>query len=163
MGVQNSYNYSTPKGIPGGLYDQSAHVVDTRINEAENGVLRFGMGVMQGSSPGSNITIPAAGGIATKFEGVAVNGFTQQQDLEGKVSLNKNQSVGVLRHGRIYARLAPEVSPAYGDTVHLVVSGDHAGLFTNTENAENTIPIHAKYIGGKGSGAVAAIELYPGE
>lgn len=165
MSVQTSYGYSTPRGIPGGLYDQSPYVIDTRLNEAANGKLLFGMGVMYGTTPGVNINLPATGATAAKFEGIIVNGFTQQHDLEGNVSLMSNQSVGVLKQGRIYARLANDVEPAYGDTVHLIISGENAGLFTDTEDTETstTIAINAKFIGSKGSGAVAVVELFAGE
>ena len=81
MSVQMSYGYSTPRGIPGGLYDQSPYVVDTRLNEADNGAMLFGMGVVQGSVPGTNIDLPTASSTAADFEGITVNGFTQQHDL----------------------------------------------------------------------------------
>lgn len=166
MSVQTSYGYSTPKGIPGGLYDLSTYVIDSRLNEAANGALKFGMGVVQGTAPGVNIALPAAGATAAKFDGIIVNGFNQQHDLEGKVSLNSNQSVGVLKQGRIYARLADDVEPSYGDAVHLIISGDEAGLFTDTADTSETpttIAINAKFIGGKCTGAVAPVELFPGE
>lgn len=166
MSVQMSYGYSTPRGIPGGLYDQSPYVVDTRLNEADNGAMLFGMGVVQGSVPGTNIDLPTASSTAADFEGITVNGFTQQHDLEGKIALNNNQSVGVLRQGRLWVRLADEVDPAYGDNVYLSIGAD-AGLFYNAEQkAEEivtTIKLNAKFIGGKGSGAVAPIALFAGE
>jgi len=161
MSVQTNYSYSTPRGVPGGLYDQSPYVVDTRLNEANNGKMLFGMGVMQGSAPGVNIDLPSTGATLAKFEGITVNGFTQQHDLEGKVSLGNNQSVGLLKQGRIYARLVSDVEPAYGEDAYLIVSGDNAGLFTNVSGS-NTLKISAKFIGSKGSGAVAPVELRAG-
>lgn len=162
MSVQTNYSYSTQKGIPGGLYDQSPYVIDTRLNEADSGEMLLGMGVVQGSSPGTNINLPAVGAVAETFEGVTVNGFTAQHDLEGNVSLMKKQSVGILRHGRIYVRLVGEITPAYGDKVHLCISGDDAGRFTNVADtdASTTVAIEAKFIGGAVAGDIAAIELF---
>lgn len=163
MSVQMSYGYSTPRGIAGGLYDQSPYVVDSRLNEADNGKLLFGMGVVQGTVPGVNINLPAAGATAATFEGIVVNGFNQQHDLEGKISLNQNQGVGILREGRIWARLAADVEPSYGDDVYLIISGDEAGLFTDTAAEGTTLKLNAKFIAGKGTGAVAPVALYAGE
>lgn len=160
MSVQMKYGYSTPRGIPGGLYDLSPYVIDTRLNEAANGKMLFGMGVVQGTTPGSNVGLPATGATAATFEGVTVNGFTQQHDLEGKVSLNNNQSVGVLRSGRIYARLVSDAAPAYGEAVYLVLTGDDAGLFTDAVDGNNTLKINARFLGGKGSGSVAPVEVF---
>ena len=106
MAVQTSYGYATPKGIPGGIYDLYHYPVDSRFNEEDNGKLRFGVGVVKGSIPGSNVVLPTSASTAADFEGVTVNGFNQQHDLEGKVSINKNQNIGVMRHGRIWVRLA---------------------------------------------------------
>ena len=58
MAVQTSYGYATPKGIPGGIYDLYHYPVDSRFNEEDNGKLRFGVGVVKGSIPGSNVVLP---------------------------------------------------------------------------------------------------------
>lgn len=58
--MQTSYNYTTPKGVAGGLYDLAPYQVDSRVNgEATPGVLKFGMGVVQGTTPGTNVVRPA--------------------------------------------------------------------------------------------------------
>ena len=64
MSVQTKYGYATGKGIAGGIFDMYHYPVDSRFNEEENGVLRFGVGVVKGSIAGSNIKLPAAGGFA---------------------------------------------------------------------------------------------------
>jgi hypothetical protein len=155
MAVQTSYGYATPKGIPGGIYDLYHYPVDSRFNEEDNGKLRFGVGVVKGSIPGSNVVLPTSASTAADFEGVTVNGFNQQHDLEGKVSINKNQNIGVMRHGRIWVRLAASQTPAYGDALHLIVSGDDAGCFATDGGVE----IAGRFIGGESNGC-APVELY---
>lgn len=159
MSVQTRYNFATPQGIPGGLVDLSEYVVDTRLNEAANGALMFGMGVVQGSVPGSNVKLPASGAAIATFEGITVNGFTQQHDLEGKIALNNNQSVGILRSGRIWVRVEDEDEPAYGDQLYLVITGDEAGFFTSTESSGNTLALNGRFISGV-SGGIARVELF---
>ena len=94
MGVQKTYGYATSKGIAGGIYDMYHYPVDSRTNAAASGKLTFGMGVVPGDTPGSNVTIPTASSKATDFEGVLVNGFDRQQDLEGKLYILNGQGVG---------------------------------------------------------------------
>lgn len=159
MSAQTYYGYSTPKGHAGGLYDLAPYAIDTFINEAKNGVMKFGMGVVQGSTPGSNITVPATGATATKFEGVTTNNRTTEYDLDGKLSVRKGASVGVMRYGKIYARVAEGVEPAYGDALYLIVDGNEAGCFTNEEGSN--VAIKGRFIGGVDTNAqVAPIELF---
>lgn len=58
MSAQTKYGYSTPIGAAGGIVDVAPHQIDTFLNEEENGVLKFGVGVVQGSKPGVNIALP---------------------------------------------------------------------------------------------------------
>lgn len=154
MAVQTSYSFATGKGIAGGIYDMYHYTVDSRTNEAATGAVTFGMGVVKGTVPGGTIALPKAASTAADFEGVVVNGFTGQHDLEGKVYLLKNQSVGVMRKGRIWAMLAEDEDPAYGDEVHLVVSGDDIGKFATTGG----VKLAGRFIG-KAEGGIAPVEL----
>lgn len=155
MAAQTKYNYATGKGIAGGIYDMYHYPVDSRFNEAETGKLHFGMGVVQGSVAGSNVALPTAASTAEKFEGVVVNGFTTQYDLDGDVRILNNQNIGVMRKGRIWVALATDAAPAYGDALHLIVSGDDAGCFTTTGGVE----IAGRFIGAASDG-IAPVELY---
>ena len=58
MSAQTRYGFATPIGAPGGIVDLSPHVIDTFLNEEASGVLKFGLGVVQGSKPGVNIARP---------------------------------------------------------------------------------------------------------
>ncbi len=155
MSVQTTYGYATSKGIAGGIYDMYHYQVDSRFNEEPNGVLHFGVGVVAGSLPGSNVTLPTAESTAADFEGVVVNGFDRQQDLEGKLAILNNQNIGVMRRGRIWVRVAAGEVPAYGGKVCMIVDGDEAGCFATTGGVE----IPGRFIGAAYDG-VAPVELY---
>lgn len=155
MSVQSTYSYATARGIAGGIYDSYHYPVDSRFNEEENGKLGFGLGVVQGSIPGSNVVLPTAASTAALFEGVTVNGFSTQQDLEGMTTLFKGQNVGVMRHGRIWVQLATDAAPAYGGELHLIVSGDDAGKFATTGG----VTVAGRFIG-KADNGLAPVELY---
>ncbi len=157
--AQLSYDFNTQPGLPGGLYDLSTHTIDSRIFEAMEGLkLRFGMGVFLGTIAGSNVNLPDEDSELSEFEGIVVSGHTQQQDLEGKTFIADGTTVGVLRAGRIWARLVDETEVSYGDPVYLVISGDDAGLFTNAEG-ENNLEIPARFISSSYQGAIAPVEL----
>ena len=115
MSAQTTYSQSTPRGAAGGLYDLSGHAVNTRINAETGLTMKFGLGVVQGSVPGSEIKLPAAGATADKFEGITVNGYTNEMNSEGAVFISPGASIGVLQYGKIWARIKPEDAPAYGD------------------------------------------------
>lgn len=155
MSVQTSYGYQTPKGVAGGIYDMFHYAVDSRFNEENNGVLRFGVGVVPGTLPGSSVKLPTSTSTAAQFEGVVLNGYDRQQDMEGKLSVLKNQNVSVMRRGRVWVRLAANAAPKYGDAVHLLTSGNDVGCFTTTGGL--TIP--GRFIGPASNG-VAPVELY---
>ena len=145
MAVQTSYGFATGKGIAGGIFDMFHYPVDSRYNEEENGKLRFGVGVVKGSIPGSNVILPTSDSKSADFDGVVVNGFSNQQDLEGKVRVMKNQNVSVMRKGRIWVVLAKDAEPAYGD----------AGCFAT----EGGVEIAGRFIGAA-NGGIAPVELY---
>lgn len=159
MSAQTTYNQATPRGVAGGLVDLSAHAVNTRINGQTDASLKFGMGVVQGSTPGSDIKIPAAGATAEKFEGITVNGYTNEMDMEGAVAISPGAAIGVLQYGKIWARIKSGDAPAYGDKAYLIINGDDAGLFTKTSGGD-TVEIPCRFIGEKGTGDVAPVELF---
>lgn len=156
---QTVYSQQTPRGVAGGLVDLSTHVIDTRLNGESGTVLKFGMGVVQGTTPGSNIKVPVVGTTAEKFEGITVNGYTNEMDMTGAISVAPTASIGVMRYGKIWARIKPGITPAYGEVLYLVISGDAAGTFTNAADAD-AIAIKGRFIGSRGTGDVAPVELY---
>lgn len=157
--MQTSYNYTTPKGVAGGLYDLAPYQVESRVNgETASGALKFGMGVVQGSAPGTNVARPTAAATADKFEGLLLTGFTQEMDSAGDVTIRPKQTVGVLRYGKAWARVSKDAAVSYGDKLYLVTSGDDAGMFTN--EASGNLAVNGRFVGAADSVGVAPVELY---
>lgn len=163
MSAQTNYSYSSDVGVAGGIYDLSPYAIDARRNECEDGVLKYGCGVVVGTEKGNQIKLPTATSVAADFEGIVVHSHTKELDMKGVLSLNNGVVVGVMKKGRIWARIADEVTPAYNDALYLIIEGDNAGLFTNTASSTSgskTVAVaNAKFIGGKGTGNVAPVLL----
>lgn len=165
MSAQKRYGYQTAMGAAGGIVDIAPYAIDTFLNEEDTGKLVFGMGVVQGENAGHGIAIPTADATVAKFEGITVNGRTTEYDMEGKLALRNGASVGVMRYGRIYARVADGVTVAYGDAAHLIIEGENAGLFTKTASSASgskTVAIKGRFMSGvdaTGSN-IAVVELF---
>ena len=158
MSVQTQYNYQTPKGVAGSLFDISPYSIDSRINgEDEAGKMMFGMGAVRGGNPGTNVLVPD-GSDAMDFEGVVLTGFNNEQTMAGEVKVMPLQTVGILKYGKAWARIVDGDTPKYGDKLYLVVDGDDAGLFTTDDT--DTVEIKGMFIGTKGTGNVAPVELF---
>ena len=139
--------------------DLSPYSVDSRINgETEPGALKFGMGVVQGATPGTNVALPTAAATADKFEGLLLTGFTQEMDSAGEVTIRPKQTVGVLRYGKAWARVSKDAAVSYGDKLYLITSGDEAGLFTN--KASGNLAVNGRFVGAADSVGIAPVEIY---
>ena len=178
MSAQIRYGYPMPIGAAGGIVDTAPYSIVSRVNEETTGSMKYGIGVVQGSKPGSNVAIPTQDATAAQFEGISVNNHHTERDLEGELSIRKGATVGVMTYGKVYARVAEDVEPAYGDPVYLIVSGDEAGYFTNVAASAgegstgddsvdegsasvSTIAIKARFLGTfDGTNKVAPIELF---
>lgn len=157
MAVQTSYGFSTNRGVPGGIYDLTPRAVNSR--SAEEKIL-FGIGVVQGSVPGANIITPTKDSTAADFEGVSVNGGTQEMDLEGKTVVKAGTSVSVMRHGRVWVRVEEDAEIAYGEDAYLIIDGDSAGYFTNVDSEATKVAIAGRFIGASGTDGIAPVELF---
>ena len=157
MSAQTVYRFSTPIGQPGGIYDLAPYAVDSFINEAPNGAMKFGMGVVKGAKPGIGIKVPESGAASADFEGIVTNRRTSENAMFGGVELNKDITLGVMRYGRIYGLLAANEDPAYGDAVYLVVSGDDAGCFSKASTGN--VAVKGRFLSGATDG-IALIELF---
>ena len=159
MSAQTAYRYSTPIGVAGGIVDLAPYAIDAMLNEENNGVMTFGIAVVQGTAPGTQIKKPVAASTAAVFEGIASNNLTTEYDLDGKIRILKGSPVGVMRYGRIYARVATGVTPAYGDALYFIKSGNEAGYFTNS--SEGTVAVKGRFLGTvDASNRVAQVELF---
>lgn len=170
MSAQTRYGYKTPIGAAGGIVDIAPYAIDTFLNEEDTGKMKFGLGVVQGTKPGDNVAIPQADATAAEFEGITVNNRTTEYDVEGKLSIRKGASVGIMRYGRIYAKVAKGFEPSYGDPVWLITSGDEAGCFTNDNAptpeegqtaAYTAVKVKGRFLSGVDTGAqIAIVELF---
>ena len=159
MSAQNKYGYRTPLGTAGGIADLAPYAVDTFINEEESGAMKFGAGVVRGSTPGKNIALPSADSEPADFEGIAVNSRTAEYDTDGRLRILKGASIGVMRYGRIYGLVAAGAEPEYGEPAYLITDGDEAGYFTSNE--ADGIAVKARFLGRTDSSAnIAVIELF---
>lgn len=166
--VQNAYKFGTPVGIAGGIVDIAPYAIDTFKNEENNGNMEFGLGVVKGTSAGVQVKKPVAASTAAAFEGITVNNLSTELDMDGKVRILKAAPIGVMRYGRIYARVMDDITPAYGDALYLVVTGDQAGYFSNaaatlgTNDATYTsIAVKGRFLGTvDATNRIAPVELF---
>lgn len=131
MAAQLDYGYRIPKGIPGGKADIGFDAVVTRKNEEEDGVLKYGMAVVEGTEKGHTIKLPVSASTKANFQGVVIANANTEQDMEGHVHVRKNAAVSCMLRGRMWGRLAPGAEPAYGGDALIVKDGDYAGCFTS--------------------------------
>lgn len=170
MSAQTRYGYPMPVGAAGGIVDTAPYSIVSRLNEEATGTMMFGIGVVQGAKPGSGIAMPKAASTAAKFEGITTNNHHTEHDLEGSLHIRKSAAIGVMTYGRVYARVAKDVEPAYGDSLFLITSGDETGYVTNKaatapsegeDAVSTTIAIKGRFLGGVDSTTkVAPVELF---
>ncbi len=156
MAAQLDYGYSTPKGVAGGKVDIAYDEVLTRKNEEADGVLKYGMAAMVGTVKGTSVKVPISGTTAEQIEGIVLHAANTEQDMKGKVIVPNNASVGILRKGRIWGRIASDATPTYKAKAYVVVDGDDAGTFT--DKAEGNVDIGARF-GNASDDGIAVIEI----
>lgn len=163
--AQLSYGFGTPRGVAGGLFDISYHEVNTRVCEEADGKMKFGSGVVTGTSPGQSVKLPESSA-AKDFEGVVINGVNVEQDMKGNLIIKENSSVGVIRVGKVWARLHSAAKDVkYGNDLYLIVAGNEAGSFSNSDagdtDTDARVKIKGKFIGEADEG-IAPV-LFPNE
>ena len=162
---QTTYDFATPNGIPGGLYDLTGYVCDSYCVGANDDVLKFGMGVARGSD-GKAVAVTSE---TTAIEGILLNGLITEHEMNGDVVVRKGKTVGLIKQGRVWGRLTAAAVAAYGTPVYVVIadvgSTSEVGCFTDYahKTADQTVlAVNAKFIGAKGTEGAAPIEIYPG-
>ena len=153
MAVQTSYSYENPSGIAGGIYDLAPYEVNSRASEEDAGKIKFGYGVVAGTAS-NGVKLPASA--SDDFEGVVVH-KAHEEERDGSIVLANGETFGVMRHGRIWARVDADATIVKGEKLYLIVSGDKAGCFTNVST--NAMAIAGKFIGANEDG-IAPIVLY---
>jgi hypothetical protein len=157
MAAQLNYGYSTPKGVAGGKANIVFDFVATRSNEEADGVLKYGMAVMVGTTPGASVKLPT-NATADTIEGIVLRAANTEQDMSGTVVVKNGASVGVIKKGSVWGRTVSDCEPSYGETAYVVTSGDDVGLFTNKSAEGTTVDIGAKF-GNAFDDGIAVIEI----
>ena len=158
MGVQSAYKFNTPIGQAGGIVDGfTPYAVNSFCNESNDGVVKPGMGVVKGTTPGATAKAPASGATAAAFEGIVTNRRTYENDMNGGVTVRKGTTLGVMKYGCIYGLLAGGATPEYGDPVYLVITGDDAGCFTDVST--DNVAVKGQFMGA-GADGIAPIWLF---
>lgn len=153
--AQLNYSYVTPSGVPGLIFDIAPYEINSElIEEATAGKIKFGMGVVAGTTAGKTIKAPAAA--SDVFEGAVVTNV-HELDMDGNVVLKKGDSCSVMRYGRVWVRVDEAVTIAVNDAAYLTATGAKAGLFTNASTG--AIDVHGKFIGAAENG-IAPVILY---
>lgn len=147
MAVQTDYNFGFEKGVPGGLFDLSAHDITTRQTVDDS--IKFGMGVVVGTNKGVDVSLPESAATADDFEGVVVhNSVMAERTMDNKVVLDDGRIVGCLIYGRVWVQVEDGIEPAYKDQVYLITDGDNAGVFTTSATEETTtVALNAYFLG----------------
>ena len=101
MSIWTEYNNRTPAGVAGGLYDLTDHAVDSFRIDAADGKVKFGMGVVMGTTPGTDVTVPADASTLDKFVGIVMNGGANEMDVKGVIVVRNSSTQSVMRHGRV--------------------------------------------------------------
>ena len=160
MAVQTSYGFRSPKGVPGGVFDLSAHEVATR--QAEGSGIAFGSGVVVGTNKGTDVTLPDSSSEAEDFEGVVVhNSAIVERNMENQVVIGDKRTIGCLRHGRILVKTGEKAVPAYKEKVYLIIDGKEAGCFTTSADTATKMAVNAIFLGETDMG-IANAEFYQG-
>ena len=152
MSGQLKYSFHTPVGVAGGIFDISPYRIDSFTNESDDNELKFGGAVMRGSELGKVAAI-ASGSTAKDFLGVAVNGYTNEMDMSGRIQLKAQATVGVMRWGVIWGRVPEGLEPEAGDELYV----DEDGLFTNDNSG---LAVAGRFTGQLGTGNTAVVEIY---
>lgn len=156
MAAQLDYGFSIPKAVPGAKVDLSDDKVVARINEADDSAIKYGMAVMVGTNPGQSVKVLTTGATSEQIEGVVLCHPNTEQDMKGNVVVRKGMSLSIMKKGRIWARLATDVTPVYNAKAYVVVSGADAGTFTTV--ADGNVDIGATF-GNATDNGIAVIEL----
>ena len=76
--------------------------------------------------------------------------------MKGKVVVKKDATLSIICKGHVWGRTATGITPVYGETAYVVITGDDAGTFTNV--ADGALDIGAKF-GKYTDDGIAVIEL----
>lgn len=158
--MQLSYSQNMRPAIAGTLYDLSPHTIDSCIAQGNVG---FGFGVIVGTDPQNQATIPAAT-FSTGFKGVAmIQSHEQPYNSTASTQYADKETMPVVRKGRVWVNFASGQAITAESAAYLIFSGADAGKWTNAAGAGSVAVAvsGAKFITSNTSttGGVVAVEL----
>ena len=147
MAAQLNYDYSTPKGVPGGKFDLAYDEIVTRMNEEENGAMKYGLAVVVGENAGTGVKLPTSSSTAKDFEGVTLHAANTEHNMSGKVEIKKDTSLGIIRKGHVWVRVDSGATPTYKAPAYVIVDKEagEVGTFTDKETSGKTVDIGATF------------------
>lgn len=150
--MQLSYSQNMAPAIAGTLYDISGRRVDSYALEGSD--IGLGFGVVAGTDPVKQVTIPA--GAITGFKGIAIM-QAKEQDASGNVLYKDKETVPVLDQGRVWAPVIGSVT-AEG-AAYLIHTGANAGKWTGAAGANQAAVSGAKFKTSTTGDGLAVVEL----
>lgn len=155
--MSTNYSYVNAPAFAGMIADQAPRHVVARILDED---AQFGVAVIFGETPGKTVKKPASGATAAQVEGVVLNhGTIEQQHPSGDIVVKKNTTCSVMAYGTVWVRVEKNIEPSYGDPCKVLIAGDEAGYFTNSETAGTAIDVAGMFLGEVSEG-IAKVRLY---
>ena len=110
---QNSYNIDQPEAFAGLKADSEFDKVESYALESLE--MRFGIFAAVGTDPVQQVKIPAAG---DTIRGIAIHQHVEKELVTGKAVYTQTMTVGVLRQGVVWMRVATGASLAVDGPVY---------------------------------------------
>lgn len=127
---QTSYDLNQGQAFAGMKADAR---FDEVVSFQAEGAVAFGLGVIRGTAPETEVKIPA--GATTGFRGVALH--IHKEPVAGLCRYEDTEMVSVLRKGRAWVPVVGTI--AVTDTVRLIHTGGNAGMFTAATTGSTAI------------------------
>ena len=158
MSAQTTYRWDTVMGAAGGIVDLAPYAIDTFANEENDGVMKFGIAVVGGTAADQCKVVTSTSEEAD-FLGVSVNNRTTELAINGDLTIASKASVGVMRWGRVYVRVAHGLTIVPGTAAYVITSGNDVGKFTNASSG--TLAVKARFLSAcDGAADIAMVELF---
>ena len=146
---QTSYPESIPVAKPGLIADVGPHKI---ISRAAEGDILFGLFVTQGTDIDKQAKLPAAVTDITNVNPQKALGFAQREQTieskEGSIDGRKDEeTVGILKNGNIWVRLAAGATPIAGEPVNIRFQNGEEGFATETVSGDTGVLGNAFFAG----------------
>lgn len=146
------YDQALDKPQKGQLYDLSPY---STLSFAAEAAIGYGGAVKLGTNKEKQV-LPVLAAGETVF-GIALFKFTKEQPDSGDAAYEANDTVSVLRSGRVWVETSAAVT-AGADAFVVIADGASEGKFTTTDDA-NTEPVNGTFLTSTTEAGLAVVEL----